>query len=108
MKYTILIVAIIAAVQAAPLVVPTGNQRLIPDSYIVVLKDNAAVPAFKTKFDAISKKYNGRGRAPEIRREYTAIPGFHATFDAVTLKAIQAHPDVAYVEQDAVATIQAS
>ncbi|KAF8941247.1 subtilisin-like serine protease [Haplosporangium gracile] len=108
MKYAILIVAIIAAVQAAPLVVPSGNQRLIPDSYIVVLKDNAAAPAFKTKFDGIAKKYNGRGRAPEIHREYTAIPGFHASFDAATLKAIQAHPDVAYVEQDAVVTIQAS
>jgi subtilisin family serine protease len=108
MKYTLFIVALVAAVQAAPLVVPAANQRVIPDSYIVVLKDNAAAPGFKTKFDGIAKKYNGRGRAPEIHREYSAIPGFHATFDAATLKAIQANPDVAYVEQDAVITIQGS
>ncbi|KAK3813810.1 MAG: peptidase S8 and S53 subtilisin kexin sedolisin [Linnemannia elongata] len=108
MKYTLLIVALVAAVHAAPLVTPAANQRVIPDSYIVVLKDNAAAPGFKTKFDGIAKKYNGRGRAPEIVREYTAIPGFHATFDAATLKAIQANPDVAYVEQDAVVTIQGS
>ncbi|KAH7056147.1 peptidase S8 and S53 subtilisin kexin sedolisin [Linnemannia elongata] len=108
MKYTLVIVALIAAVQAAPLIAPAANQRVIPDSYIVVLKDNAAAPGFKTKFDGIAKKYNGRGRAPEIQREYTAIPGFHATFDAATLKAIQANPDVAYVEQDAVVTIQGS
>ncbi|KAF9540940.1 hypothetical protein EC957_003629 [Mortierella hygrophila] len=109
MKYTtLLIVALVAAVQAAPLVTPPTNQRVIADSYIVVLKDTAAAPGFKTKFDGIAKKYNGRGRAPEIQREYTAIPGFHATFDAATLKAIQANPDVAYVEQDSVVTIQAS
>ncbi|KAK3830637.1 MAG: peptidase S8/S53 domain-containing protein [Linnemannia gamsii] len=108
MKYTLLIVALVAAVQAAPLIAPAANQRVIPDSYIVVLKDQAAAPGFKTKFDGIAKKYNGRGRAPEIVREYSAIPGFHANFDAATLKAIQANPEVAYVEQDAVITIQGS
>ncbi|KAG0375557.1 hypothetical protein BGX24_008950, partial [Mortierella sp. AD032] len=74
MKYTLLIVALVAAVQAAPLIAPAANQRVIPDSYIVVLKDQAAAPGFKTKFDGIAKKYNGRGRAPEIVREYSAIP----------------------------------
>ncbi|KAF9084709.1 hypothetical protein BGX23_010283, partial [Mortierella sp. AD031] len=74
MKYTLLIVALVAAVQAAPLIAPAANQRVIPDSYIVVLKDNAAAPNFKTKFEGIAKKYNGRGRAPEIQREYKAIP----------------------------------
>ncbi|KAG0365498.1 hypothetical protein BGX24_004128, partial [Mortierella sp. AD032] len=42
-----------------------------------------------------------------IVREYSAIPGFHAIFDAATLKAIQANPEVAYVEQDAVINIDA-
>ncbi|KAF9083671.1 hypothetical protein BGX23_011236 [Mortierella sp. AD031] len=106
MKIAVLIVALVAAVNAAPLVPHAAGGKPIPDSYIIVLKDNAAAPAFKTKFDGIAKKYNGRGRAPEIQREYTAIPGFHATFDAATLKAIQANPDVAYIEQDAVVTIQ--
>ncbi|KAH7056150.1 peptidase S8 and S53 subtilisin kexin sedolisin [Linnemannia elongata] len=108
MKFVVLIVAIVAAVQAAPLIPHATGGTPIADSYIVVLKNSGAAPGFKTKFDGIAKKYNGRGRAPEIQREYTAIPGFHATFDAATLKAIQANPDVAYVEQDATITIQAT
>ncbi|KAK3830643.1 MAG: cuticle-degrading serine protease [Linnemannia gamsii] len=109
MKYaTLLIVALVAAVQAAPLVPHATGGKPIADSYIVVLKNNNSVGAFKTKFDGIAKKFNGRGRAPEIHREYSAIPGFHASFDAATLKAIQANPDVAYIEQDAIITIKGS
>ncbi|KAG0313276.1 hypothetical protein BGZ97_010341 [Linnemannia gamsii] len=108
MKIAILIVAIVAAVQAAPLIPHATGGTPIADSYIVVLKNPASSASFKTKFDGIAKKYNGRGRAPEIQREYGSFPGFHATFDAATLKAIQANPDVAYVEQDAVITIQGS
>ncbi|KAG0059296.1 hypothetical protein BGZ89_000522, partial [Linnemannia elongata] len=74
MKFVILIVAIVAAVQAAPLVPHATGGTPIADSYIVVLKNSSAAPGFKTKFDGIAKKYNGRGRAPEIQREYTAIP----------------------------------
>ncbi|KAF9150005.1 hypothetical protein BG015_008176 [Linnemannia schmuckeri] len=109
MKYTtLLIVALVAAVQAAPLLPHAQGGKPIADSYIVVLKDNNKVNTFKTSFDKITKNHNGRGRAPEIHREYNAIPGFHASFDASTLKAIQANPDVAYVEQDAIITIQGS
>ncbi|KAG0284240.1 hypothetical protein BGZ96_011369 [Linnemannia gamsii] len=109
MKYTtLLIVALVAAVQAAPLVPHALGGKPIVDSYIVVLKDTNKVNTFKTSFDKITKNHNGRGRAPEIHREYNSIPGFHASFDASTLKAIQANPDVAYVEQDAIITIQGS
>ncbi|KAG0274124.1 hypothetical protein BGZ95_010072 [Linnemannia exigua] len=78
------------------------------DGWAYIDFDQASAPGFKTKFDGIAKKYNGRGRAPEIVREYNSFPGFHANFDAATLKAIQANPEVAYVEQDAVITIQGS
>ncbi|KAG0259173.1 hypothetical protein BGZ95_004762, partial [Linnemannia exigua] len=109
MKYTtLLIVALVAAVQAAPLVPHALGGKPIADSYIVVLKNSNSVGTFKTKFDGIAKKFNGRGRAPEIHREYSAIPGFHASFDASTLKAIQANPDVAYIEQDAIISIKGS
>ncbi|KAF8924100.1 hypothetical protein BGZ58_002157, partial [Dissophora ornata] len=36
---------------------------------------------------------------------YKAIPGFHASLDSASLKEIQAAPEVAYVEQDAVMKI---
>ncbi|KAK3830639.1 MAG: subtilisin-like protease Pr1B [Linnemannia gamsii] len=114
MKYSFAILALVAAVQAAPLLAPAANQRVIPDSYIIVLNKDihansnsstATAAAFKNKFDALAKNHNGRngGPVPVIHREYTtALSGFHATLDATTLKAIQADPDVAYIEQDSV------
>ncbi|KAF9284852.1 subtilisin-like protease Pr1B [Linnemannia elongata] len=115
MKSTFLILALVAAVQAAPLIAPAANQKAIPDSYIIVLNKDmhalspngseATASAFKAKFDALAKNHNGRngGPVPTIHREFSsAISGFHATLDATTLKAIQADPDVAYIEQDAV------
>ncbi|KAF9083670.1 subtilisin-like serine protease [Mortierella sp. GBA35] len=109
MKYGLVILALVAAVQAAPLIAPTAGSKPIPDSYIVVLKDTQASSTFKTAFDGLAKKYNGRGgRAPQIHREYSSVfPGFHATLDAATLKVIQANPDVAYVEQDAILKAEA-
>ncbi|KAF9120519.1 hypothetical protein BGW39_011309 [Mortierella sp. 14UC] len=120
MKCSLLILALVAAVQAAPLLAPASNQRVIPDSYIIVLNkdvrananDSAATAAaFKNKFDALAKNHNGRagGPTPVIHREYTtALSGFHATLDATTLKAIQADPDVAYIEQDSIVNALAS
>jgi subtilisin family serine protease len=120
MKCTFVILALVAAVQAAPLITPAANQKAIPDSYIIVLNEDmrafgngseATAKAFKTKFDALAKNHNGRngGPVPTIHREFSsAISGFHATLDATTLKAIQADPDVAYIEQDAVVTAYAS
>ncbi|KAF9137079.1 hypothetical protein BG015_002852 [Linnemannia schmuckeri] len=115
MKCNLLILALVAAVQAAPLITPAANQKVIPDSYIIVLNEDmhafspngseATAAAFKAKFDALAKNHNGRngGPVPTIHREFSsAISGFHATLDATTLKAIQADPDVAYIEQDAV------
>ncbi|OAQ29871.1 subtilisin-like serine protease-like protein PR1A [Linnemannia elongata AG-77] len=115
MKSTFLILALVTAVQAAPLIAPAANQKAIPDSYIIVLNKDmhalspngseATASAFKAKFDALAKNHNGRngGPVPTIHREFSsAISGFHATLDATTLKAIQADPDVAYIEQDAV------
>lgn len=119
MKCTFIILALVAAVQAAPLIAPAANQKAIPDSYIIVLNEDmrafgngseATAKAFKTKFDALAKNRNGRnGPIPTIHREFSsAISGFHATLDATTLKAIQADPDVAYIEQDAVVNAYAS
>ncbi|KAG9071644.1 hypothetical protein KI688_005857 [Linnemannia hyalina] len=115
MKSTFLILALVAAVQAAPLIAPAANQKVIPNSYIIVLNEDmrafspngseATATAFKAKFDALAKNHNGRngGPVPTIHREFSStISGFHATLDATTLKAIQADPDVAYIEQDAV------
>ncbi|KAG0075274.1 hypothetical protein BGZ92_002985 [Podila epicladia] len=106
MKYTIIIAAVIALVQAAPLVNNGGTP--VPDSYIVVLKDGQTVSNFETKFDDIARRQNGRGRKPTISRKYGSFPAFSATVNDAALKEILASDEVAYVEQDAIITILGS
>ncbi|KAF8961130.1 hypothetical protein BGZ46_001433, partial [Entomortierella lignicola] len=106
MKYTIIIAACLALVQAAPLLSHANHGKPIPDSYIVVLKDGHTSTTFKPKFDDIAKRQNGRrGVKTRIHREYKAIPGFHASLTKAALKEIQNSPEVAYIEQDAIVKI---
>ncbi|KAG0047397.1 subtilisin-like serine protease, partial [Gryganskiella cystojenkinii] len=104
MKYTILIAAVIALVQAAPLV--NNGGKAIADSYIVILKEGQSADTFQTKFDDIARRQNGRGRKPSINRKYNKIPGFAATLSPAALKDLLASPEVDYVEQDAIITLQ--
>ncbi|KAG0208802.1 hypothetical protein BGX28_000345 [Mortierella sp. GBA30] len=107
MKYTVILAACIAMVQAAPLVSHAINGKPIPDSYIVVLKDGQNASNFIPKFNSIGQRHNGLGAKPKIVREFQAIPGFHATFNQAALKEIQASPEVDYIEQDAIISINA-
>ncbi|KAF9426337.1 hypothetical protein BGZ94_006652 [Podila epigama] len=104
MKYTIIIAAVVALVQAAPLINLSG--QTIPGSYIVVLKDGQSVDKFESKFDDIARRVNGRGRKPTISRKFQNFRSFSATVNDAALKEILASDEVAYVEQDAIVTIQ--
>ncbi|KAF9431536.1 hypothetical protein BGZ76_000187 [Entomortierella beljakovae] len=108
MKFTIIIAACIAIVQAAPLLPHATAGKPIADSYIVVLKDGITASSFKPKFDDMARRQNGRGGAkPQIRREYKSFPGFHASLSKSALKELQKSADVAYIEQDAILRISA-
>ncbi|KAF9998179.1 hypothetical protein BGZ80_008000 [Entomortierella chlamydospora] len=106
MKYTILLAAVVAIVQAAPLI--TNAEKPVIDSYIVVLKDGHTLDTFQPKFDDIARRQNGRGRRASIYHKYNNIPGFAATVNQVILKELLASPEVDYIEQDAIVTIQGS
>ncbi|KAF9125144.1 subtilisin-like serine protease [Mortierella sp. GBA39] len=85
-----------------PLTAPAANQKVIPDSYIIVLNENmhtlspsgseATATTFKAKFDALAKNHNDRngGPVPIIYREFSlALFGFYATLDTTTLKHVR-------------------
>ncbi|MEU6075410.1 S8 family peptidase [Micromonospora sp. NPDC047074] len=84
------------------------SPNAVAGSYIVVLKDEAvgartsvAVPA---KAGELSKRYGGA-----VTRVYgAAVNGFAATLSAPAARRLAAHPDVAYVEQDQVVSINAT
>ncbi|KAF9104523.1 hypothetical protein BGX27_010052, partial [Mortierella sp. AM989] len=100
MKYTLIITAVLALAQAAPLI-NNGGQP-IAGSYIVILKEGNTADTFQTKFNGIARRQNGRGRKTIIKHKYSTIPGFAATIDDISLKEILASDEVSYVEQDAI------
>ena len=77
----------------------------VAGSYIVVFKDSqATAPAVKTKASALVKRYGGK-----VKHTYSAtIRGFSISVDESAAKRLAADPAVAYVQQDGVATIQAT
>ncbi|KAF9170883.1 subtilisin-like serine protease [Mortierella sp. AD011] len=105
MKCTILLAAVIALVQAAPLVKNNGGKP-IADSYIVVLKNGHTADSFQSRFDHIASRHRGSGVKPSIYHRYGKVHGFAAKFDADALKEIMASEEVDYVEQDSIVTIQ--
>ncbi|KAF9997092.1 hypothetical protein BGZ80_007082 [Entomortierella chlamydospora] len=106
MKFTIVLAAVVAIVQAAPLITNAGKP--IADSYIIVLKDGHSLDTFQPKFDDIARRQNGRGRKASIYHKYNKVPGFAATVNQATLKELLAAPEVDFIEQDAIVTIQGS
>ncbi|KAG0247280.1 hypothetical protein BG011_001735 [Mortierella polycephala] len=103
MKYTIIIAAVMALVQAAPLI--NNGGKAIADSYIVVLKHGQTPDSFQPKFNDIARRQNSRGRKSTIHRKFNKFGGFAATLNKATLKEILASDEVEYVEQDAIISI---
>ncbi|KAF9978777.1 hypothetical protein BGZ73_000424 [Actinomortierella ambigua] len=101
MKLTgLILVACIAIANAAPLISkPTGE--VIPDSYIVVLKNGNTAENFRGKFNAIARRQNGRGRPAVWERAYkNALNGFSGSFNKAVLDELLASDEVEFVEQD--------
>ncbi|MEV4636057.1 S8 family serine peptidase [Actinoplanes sp. NPDC049548] len=87
-----------------PSALPLGTVRAaavgaISGSYIVVLKDG--VTEVPTLSKALARRYGG-----QVRASYSsAVRGFQTGMTALEARRLAANPAVAYVEQDAVATL---
>ncbi|KAF9432412.1 subtilisin-like serine protease, partial [Entomortierella beljakovae] len=106
MKITLILAAVVAIAQAAPLITNAGKP--VADSYIVVLKNGNTLSTFQPKFDDIARRQNGRGRKASVYRKYDSFPAFAATVNQATLKELLASPEVEYIEQDSIVSIQGS
>ena len=98
-----LLCGIAGTAAGAPAVPPTGTvlsagvAGAITDSYIVMLEPEA-VPS-----EELTAKYGGK-----VTADYPTVRGFHARMTAAQARRLAADPAVRYVEQDAVATPDAS
>ncbi|MDG4766954.1 S8 family peptidase [Solwaraspora sp. WMMD406] len=82
-----------------------GGATAIADSYIVVLRTNAAAAAVGTTSPATANNATvnrlSRQYGATVERVYdSVITGFSARMSAATARRLAAHPAVAYVEQD--------
>jgi subtilisin len=90
-----------SAAFVAPATAAPKNGDKVPDQYIVVFKDH--VGDAEGKANAVAAA-NGLG----LQRVYShAIKGFAAKIPAARLAKLQADPDVAFIDQDTVMSIQA-
>ncbi|KAL6825142.1 subtilisin-like protein [Trichoderma camerunense] len=83
----------------APLLTPTSKHGLVADQYIVKFKDGSSLQAVDETLTKI---------ASDAHHVYQHVfKGFAATLDQETLEVLRSHPDVEYIEQDAVVKINA-
>lgn len=98
---------------AAPLSVPKAGD-IIPDEYIVVLKEGVSSAAFSKHQDWASQRHSAamakRGEAPTKTFKYTYdagnFKGYAGKFDKATIEEIGTREEVAYIEPDKVMTTQ--
>jgi subtilisin family serine protease len=77
---------------------PAGSSSVVKDSYVVVLKSSAAVPAAVA---SLKGKYGGK-----VGRTYQhALGGFEIKLGATAAKKLAADPRVSYVQQNGIFTI---
>ncbi|CCX30906.1 putative alkaline protease 1 [Pyronema domesticum] len=111
------VVALVPFVAAAPLTVTVGpvtvsvlEGTVIPDNYIVVLKDGISDAQYRAHQEWANSRHSQRlfrrndPSLSGIEREYhlSSLLGYAGVFDQSTIDEIQARPEVAYVEPDRV------
>ncbi|KAG0223906.1 hypothetical protein BGW42_005483 [Actinomortierella wolfii] len=106
MKLTgLILIACVAIANAAPLINKKTGEA-IPDSYIVVLKNDQTAENFRGKFNAIARRQNGRGRPALWERTFkNALNGFSGSFNKAVLEELLASDEVDFIEQDQIVTL---
>uniref|UniRef100_UPI00387FB270 Proteinase K n=2 Tax=Parengyodontium album TaxID=37998 RepID=UPI00387FB270 len=84
--------------EAAPLIEARGE--MVANKYIVKFKEGSALSALDAAMEKIS------GKPDHVYKN--VFSGFAATLDENMVRVLRAHPDVEYIEQDAVVTINAA
>jgi len=89
--------ALAAPVREAPLLQPRGVAALIPNSYIVKLKDGASDATLQSTLQGLKGV-----SAEHLYKGSKKFKGFAAKLSGANLDAVRKLPEVEYVEQDAI------
>jgi hypothetical protein len=81
----------------APLII-NNLENVVPDRYIVVLKDGTAHSRIQSLIEHFITNYD----ADVYQTYFSALQGFAATLRPPVMEALRAHPDVAYIEAEQV------
>ncbi|KAG0217317.1 peptidase S8/S53 domain-containing protein [Mortierella sp. GBAus27b] len=93
-----------SSTEAATFRANSDSSSVIPNSYIVVLKNDSSIHTFQPKFtNMVSRITNSRTRSTtKIDDTFTSFPGYVATLDAASLKNVLGMPEVESVEQEGI------
>ncbi|KAG0241481.1 putative secreted serine protease [Mortierella sp. GBAus27b] len=105
MKFSIVIAVCVAFVQGAPLIALSPGSEAAPNSYIVVLKNHELASTFQSSFNTLALRLKTNVVKTEIIRQFKVIPAFHVRASSEAVKELQSHPDVDYIEHDAIVSI---
>jgi subtilisin family serine protease len=81
----------------APLII-NNVENVVPDRYIVVLKDGIANSRIRSLIEHFITNYN----ADVYQSYFSALQGFAATLTPPAMEALRSHPDVVYIEAEQV------
>ncbi|KAH6604384.1 subtilisin-like protease pr1a [Trichoderma cornu-damae] len=85
--------------EPAPLFTPASKHGLVADQYIVKFKEGSSLQAVDEALTSLASNYH---------HVYEHVfRGFSGRFDKETLEALRSHPDVEYIEQDAIVQLNA-
>ncbi|EFW20362.1 hypothetical protein D8B26_003245 [Coccidioides posadasii str. Silveira] len=98
--------SLLSAVNAAEILSAGDTDDVIPDSYIVVMRDGLSTDAFNSHTTQISGFRNeDRNVKASLKKTFdlNGLKGYSGTFDEATIRQIANDPAVKYIEHDRIA-----
>ncbi|KAK2734220.1 Secreted subtilisin-like serine protease sub5 [Myotisia sp. PD_48] len=112
-KYISVALAATSATHAAQILAAPKDANVIPDAYIVVMKENVSERQFSAHRSWVSDIHHNLtrrgldGEGVKHTYDFQRMKGYSGVFDRDTIRDIANDPNVKYVERDSIITIDA-
>ncbi|KAF2731144.1 subtilisin-like protease [Polyplosphaeria fusca] len=92
------------ALAAAP-ITHLDSEKIVPNSFIVVLKKDVSSAAFKSHLTSASKLLSANAIAPESTFDFDGLKGYHLKASPAVAKQLAESDEVSYIEADQTFTL---